>query len=444
MQKWLIANRQLARKSICHKWCANIISSMKKMMGSQAFVKEHRKRDAAFTRERILPLPRVLVLLMNQLQACLQTELDHFFQVLERADVAVRRVTKSALCQVRKLFSYRAFVALNRQALDKFYACGPVKRWRGYRLIAFDGSTHRLPQTARNRRLFGLAKGGQGKSAAVARVSCAYDVLNDLVVDAYIAPYRVGERRLLVKHLERLGPQDLALMDQGYVATWVVHLMQALRVPFCCRVWAGQYKATQDFCDSHQSEATITLPASQHSKATYEALGLDPKPIQVRIVRVETGGEDDVFLLTSLPDSVEALGGLYRDRWQVEELYKRIKCRMEVENFSGRLPHTIYQDFHATILIANLVSLLSIPARESFAEEKDDEHLEKRLNWTQAIGKMRDAMVLLFTRRYIGKLIQEIADLFLVTFEVFRPDRHFPRNHHMNKRVYYMAYKPAH
>ncbi len=74
-------------------------------MASQAFVAEHRKSDAAFTRKRRLPLPTILVFLVNQLKACLQTELDGFFQVLEGTDLALRRVTKAALCKARKKFS---------------------------------------------------------------------------------------------------------------------------------------------------------------------------------------------------------------------------------------------------------------------------------------------------------------------------------------------------
>jgi len=413
-------------------------------MTSQAFVAEHRKWDAAFTRERSLPLPTVLVFILNQLQACLQTELDRFFQVLEGCEVGVRRVTKAALCTARKKFSYRAFVALNRRALEGFYAAGPVKRWRGYRLVAFDGSTNRVPQTPRNRRLFGLAKGGGGKSGAVARVSCAFDVLNELVVDALVGPYRAGERRLLVEHLKHLGPQDLALLDRGYVATWVVDWLQTLGVAFCCRVATGQYKATREFRDSGQSEAVITLPASRHCKAMYERLGLELRSVQVRIVRVQIDGQDDVFLLTSLPDSAGVLGQLYRLRWPVEELYKRIKCRLEVENFSGRVAHTIYQDFHAAVLMGNLVSLLSMPARDAFANEQREGRLQRRLNWTQALGKMKDTTIRLFTRGRVGELIEQLVDLFLVTWEVFRPDRRFPRNHRINKRIYHMAYKPAH
>jgi len=432
----------LARR-LQNNWHARIIGSLKSMMTSPAFVAEHRTADKAFTRERKLPLPTVIVFLLNQIRACLQTELNRFFKVIEGADVAVRRVTKGAFCQARKKLSDQAFVALNREAVEGFYRWAPVKRWRGYRLIAFDGTTHRLPQTKTNREHFGIAKGGGDKSAAVARVSCAFDVLNDVVVDASIGPYSKGERKFAVEHLEHLGSEDLVLMDQGYVATWLIQFMQERGVAFCCRIPGGQYKVTQEFRDSGKSEAVITLPPSRHAKAMYEALGLELKPIQVRIVRVKTDEGEDVFLLTSLSESVEVMGALYRNRWPVEELYKRIKCRIEVENFTGKLPHTIYQDFHATVLTGNLVAMLSQPAREEFAQDQGERQWSRRLNWTQVIGHLKDTMVLLFTRADIEGILDQLMALFLSCWESFRPDRHFPRNHRMNKRVYHTAYKPA-
>ena len=432
----------LARESF-YNWRAKVIESLKNMMASQAFLAQHRNSDTAFTRKRQLTLPNVLVLLMNQMRACLQTELDRFFQVIERAHTPVRRVGKAALCQARKKFSHQAFVALNREALDGFYQCAPVKRWHGYRVIAFDGSTHRVPQTQRNREHFGLAKADRGKCAAVARVSYAFDVLNEVIVDAHMAPYSTGERQLAVQHLDHLGPQDLLLLDQGYVATWMIHLLEARDVAFCCRVPPGQYQQTREFRDSGQREALITLPPSRHVMARYDALGLEPQAIQVRIVRVHTRGGNQVFLLTSLPHCVQELGRLYRQRWPVEEAYKRMKCRVEVENFSGVLPHTIYQDFHAAVLTQNVVAILSQPARQEFARDQGERRWARRLNWTQVLGKMKDTMVLLFTRADIHGLVDQLMDLFLGCWESYRPNRRFPRTKRMNKRIYYTAYKPA-
>ena len=98
------------------------------MLASPRFVAQHRTRENAFTRESKLSFAKLILFLLNQVRACLQTELDHFFQVLTDAHVAVRQVTKGAMCRARQKLSYHAFVALNRQAVSAFYQWAPVKQ----------------------------------------------------------------------------------------------------------------------------------------------------------------------------------------------------------------------------------------------------------------------------------------------------------------------------
>ena len=51
-------------------------------------------------------------------------------------------------------------------------------------------------------------------------------------------------------------------------------------------------------------------------------------------------------------------------RWRIEESYKVMKSRIEMENFSGKSPKAAKQDFHARIFTANLTSILSFPVYE--------------------------------------------------------------------------------
>jgi IS4 transposase len=44
---------------------------------------------------------------------------------------------------------------------------------------------------------------------------------------------------------------------------------------------------------------------------------------------------------------VQALKALYHTRWQIEEGYKRQKCWLEIENFSGKSVRSVQQDYHA-------------------------------------------------------------------------------------------------
>jgi len=61
--------------------------------------------------------------------------------------------------------------------------------------------------------------------------------------------------------------------------------------------------------------------------------------LKLRLIRVENNGQVEV-LITSLLDMgkypIEIFRDLYHLRWPVEEDYKTMKCRLELENFSGK------------------------------------------------------------------------------------------------------------
>ena len=59
---------------------------------------------------------------------------------------------------------------------------------------------------------------------------------------------------------------------------------------------------------------------------------------------------------------------LYHERWPVEEDYKVLKSRIEVENWSGESVLVIYQDFHAKIFTKNLAAIVAHPIAKVVAQ----------------------------------------------------------------------------
>ena len=89
-------------------------------------------------------------------------------------------------------------------------------------------------------------------------------------------------------------------------------------------------------------------------------------PLKLRLIRIENDGKIAV-LITSLIDTkgypIDIFSGLYHQRWPIEEDYKTIKCRMELENFSGKSALSVYQDFHAKVFAKNLVWMMAFPVQ---------------------------------------------------------------------------------
>lgn len=106
-------------------------------------------------------------------------------------------------------------------------------------------------------------------------------------------------------------------------------------------------------------------------------------------------GETEISI-TSLIDTetypAEIFYDLYHHRWPVEEDYKVMKCRIEIENFTGKSVLSVYQDFHARVFSKNLTAMLAFQARVNVEQEKDKRY-PYQINFTQAVSKMKDTIV---------------------------------------------------
>ena len=135
---------------------------------------------------------------------------------------------------------------------------------------------------------------------------------------------------------------------------------------------------------------------------------------------------------------------LYHSRWPVEEDYKAIKCRIELENFSGKSALSVYQDFHAKVLMKNIVSIFALSVNDMLAADKTtDQKYDYQVNLTHALATVKDLMPLLFQRskRKIKLIIEALLELLQRTVEPIRPGRQYPRKHRVSSRKYYICYK---
>ncbi len=110
------------------------------------------------------------------------------------------------------------FVALNRFQCDFYYTkTSHVKKWNGYRLVAIDGSTMQLPFSDNLVENYGHfeTRTENNRKVVLARISQAYDVLNQISIDAQIDHYRTSELSFAHRHLAHINTRDLLLMDMN-------------------------------------------------------------------------------------------------------------------------------------------------------------------------------------------------------------------------------------
>lgn len=412
---------------------------------SSEFQARHRQHPKDFTRQRCLTFVVVVCFLLNLLKRALQDELDEFFKVLLGSELAVRLVTKSAFCQARLKLRYEAFVELNQVQVDYFYAHLTPATWHGFRLLAVDGSMSELPNHPDIAAHFGVWHPASGGTCPKARVSQMFDPLNRVTVDALILPKDVGEREAAARHFSHLQPDDLGLLDRGYPAFWLFALILSKKGHFCARFSEAGWSIVKTFLASGHLDQIVTLTPSAEARKECQARGLSAAPLKLRLLRIKLDGGGVEVLGTSVLDQqaypYALFKELYHARWPVEEDYKVLKSRIEVENWSGESVLVIYQDFHAKVFTKNLVALVAHPITKVVAQTSQAKQYLYRPNMTHAVSKMKDTVVLLLQRANIVSLLKQLWQLLLATIEPVRPGRSYPRVKRVKPRRFAMNYK---
>lgn len=423
-----------------------LFQHLRSKLESEEFLRQHRRSERDFTRKRSLTFIIVVLFLLNMVKRALQDELDEFFRVIQQqGKVAERVVTKSAFTQARQKLKYTAFVELNQEQVAYFYGHYTPLRWCEFRLLAIDGSMSDVPNVPNLRDHFGVWSSATSTGCAKARLSQLFDVLDKVTVDACIGPNGQGERVLAEQHLSQIGEGDLLLIDRGYPAYWFFRAIIARGAHFCGRLNVGKWKIVKRFVASGQQEQIVTLKPDYRARRACRERNLPIEPLLLRLIRVELPTGEVEVLITTLLDTArfpyEVFKELYFQRWPVEEDYKVMKSRLQVENWSGTLTEAIYQDFHATVFTKNMAAILAQPAQPVVGQRTMNRKHRYQINMTNLISKLKDTVVHLFRDADVLHLLTSLWHQMLSTIEPIRPDRSFPRDKKVHRKRFPMNYK---
>lgn len=418
---------------------------LRQTLTDPAFIAQHRQREQDFTRQRALTFSTVVAWLLLNFQNSMRQALQ---RLLDAQPGQLIAVTKGALSQARGKLKDSALVALNRLVLAEAESALPQQGWMGHRLLAVDGSSLRLPESAEFINAFGGSRHRRGMRP-LARVSMILDVFNRLVVSAALAPWKAGERALFAQHFDALRVGDLVLLDRGYPALWLFAVLQARGVHFCARLDPGLWRATVDLARHGTEELGYSASLNRRALALCEQLGVPvPPSLRLRVLRVRLDNGTDEYLVTSLLDCERYPRHLFRDlyarRWAVEEAFKQLKARLTAENLSGKSELAVRQDFHARVFLANLVNLFAL---ESDRRIRKDDKARQRQHPHQTNRHYALAQLRHFLPRFLmnptRRIVHEILQRFASEAEAIRPGRSFPRTPPRLHREFSIAYKPV-
>lgn len=379
----------------------------------------HPDHPGAFTRQRKLPLPALVALMLSGTPPqSIQAELDEFFAHLNNQAQLVRKVSEQAFAQARAKLSLTALPQLNHWLIKRAEHHRFVPRWNGLRLVAADASAMRL----------GL------RASHVKRAALADQILFglflpgcELMLAASLHSIHESERQMLFEHLDRLSRTDLLLLDRGYPARWLVAALNQRGIPFCMRVEKSGnsgFACVRDFLRSGLAEQVVTLRAADRRDVVdFECPGT---PQTVRLVRhIAPNGQVRV-LMTNLLDVVRfpaaSFADLYHQRWRIEEAFKRLKHRLNLEHVSGLSQLAVEQDVAAKVLCDNLQALTTLCAH-------DDAELREstRINRAYVHTALKPLLPALLLGKKVAKMLRMVLRLVAGQTHVHRKNLSKPR-----------------
>lgn len=418
-------------------------------MSDVDFISAHRNEPTNFTRNSHLSFQNLVLFLLNQVKGSLQQELDTFFQQLNDTELPFRVVHKSAFTQARKKLKSTAFIALNRLIIQQVEKSNTLKTWKGFRLYAVDGSRIRLPDLPKVIDAFGaLGNNNKEHDCPMALASACYDVLNNLMIDARIGHSKGSERSHAIEHLKHVACNALMIYDRGYPALWFMQAHIERSIDFCNRCPWNLYNETRDFYFGDQWEAIVTLTPKGDSRKKCHDNSVSDLPVKVRLVRVDLPNGEKEILITSVLDSKRIVAmdfkGLYHSRWGVEEAFKRLKSRLEVENFSGKSVLAVKQDFYAKMMTYNLEALLARAAEPKVKKETAHCKHDYAVNHAQALSRLKGTWIKMIKlpSQLLSSFIAQVVEIIVLCRESIRPDRNYERDFVGKKKARFpVAYK---
>jgi Transposase DDE domain len=429
-----------------------LLAALRQQLLEPGLRQRHRRRPQDFSRECLLTFPVLMLFLLQKSLKSLQARLHEFFWQLA-ASASAPTGSAGAVTHARAKLLPSAFTELNERAvLATVYGpeYGPwVRRWRGHRLLGIDSSEVRLPDSAALRAHFGAEQfsnqHGNNQSYPEARISVLYDLLNELALDARVAPGRRAETELAREHLCKVQPGDVVTTDRGYRGWGWFAEVQRSGAHFLCRCPRGSFKAVQELFarDEAGLSVIVKLPAPKPERGRCRAQGW-PLELTVRLITVRLSTGELEVLATSLWDEAryptEDFGQLYGWRWGHETYYGRLKGRLDLEHCSGQSVAAVEQDFHALILLSNIESVLIGPAQaQLLAQAQASARAQQpQVNRAVSLHAFKCRLIeLLASELPLEQVFEELTQWFKHNPMSVRPGRKVPRRKFSPARSYH-------
>lgn len=217
------------------------------------------------------------------------------------------------------------------------------------------------------------------------------------------------------------------LLDRGYPGRWLVAALNQRVIAFCMRVeksGSSGFTCVRDFLRSGLLEQVVTLRAAD--RRDVRDFECPSEPQAVRLIRhIAPNGQVRV-LMTNLIDVVRfpacSFSDLYHQRWRIEEGFKRLKHRLNLEHVSGLSQQAVAQDVAAKVLCDNLQALTTLSAHDNA-----DLPESVRINRAYVHTALKPLLPALLLGKKVAKMLGNVLQLVAQHTYVHRENLSKPR-----------------
>ena len=334
------------------------------------------KKD--FTRNRKLPFEKLLTLLIKMGGHSLRDEMLDCLAFKETP------ASVSALVQQRSKLLPEALEYLFQEFTNR---CHKPKLYKGYRLLAVDGSDLQFTANPNDPLSYFPGVNGQ-KPYSFLHLNALYDLNSNLYLDAVVQKRRAAnENAALVSMVDRsgIGEPVIITADRGYESyntlehiaqkgwKYLIRLRESKGIISSLSLPAGDFDMpVQLFLTRKQTKKLKELqkefPGKYRflpTKVNFDYLpwGTDGfYPISFRIVRFKISDDSTETLITNLDkDSFpsDELKHLYHLRWGIETSFRQLKYTIGLSLFQSKKVEYITQEIFARLTVYNFCELIT-------------------------------------------------------------------------------------
>lgn len=388
----------------------------------------------AFTRERKLNFSRTVLTILDVGRESTSLKLDRLLDSFKEPGEEME-ITQQAFSKARNQISeYPLKTLFEQQIEDEYHGLmgkQPTRSENGWTYLAVDGTKIALPNLPELREKYFCM--GANASSPTALGSCLYDINNNRLVDAVFSD-KLDERACAVSHMkryEKLRPGDLKSMfifDRGYPAIDLIQRFERMAMIYLMR------------CRTKFNCEIDNLPVGCDTTVTIEGS-------VIRVIKFELdSGLVETLITNDHEHKSEDFKDIYFLRWGVENTYKLLKNRFQLENFTGKTENTLKQDFWATILASTMLMVLEEDVNEQAGKVREgkDNKYAYQVNWNIFVGIMRDDLIHAFTAKTpmaLTRRMNKIIERAVQYVSPKKPGRKVARAENKRKTKYHHNHK---